>query len=144
MTESAQKYLIFTLHGRRYAFDLSQIAEVDEPLPTWPIPGAPPCYAGAMNFHGAIVAVMDLAAFLGFSGEQRLDKVVVLNSGIADLAFQVERVERIVSADQVELGNQVQLITAGISSRSLSLAEGDALLLDAAQLAQEATERIAG
>ena len=144
MTEAENKYLIFTLHGRRYAFDLAQVAEVDEPLPTWPIPGAPSCYSGAMNFHGTIVAVMDLAAFLGFSGEQRLEKVIVLNADIAALAFQVERVERIVSADQVQYGNQVQQVDTGISARTLTMANGDAVLLDAAELAHEATERIAG
>ena len=69
MTETEHKYLIFSLQGSRYAFDLAQVAEVCEPLPTWPVPGAPPCYAGAMNFHGTIVAVMDLAAFLGLPGE---------------------------------------------------------------------------
>lgn len=144
MTETEQKYLIFTLQGRRYAFDLAQVAEVGEPLPTWPIPGAPPCYSGAMNFHGAIVAVMDLAAFLGLSGNHCLGKVVVLNSGIAALAFLVEQVERIVPADQVQDDNQVQQIDTGISSRTLTLANGVALLLDAVELTREATERIAG
>jgi len=144
MTESEHKYLLFTLQGRRYAFDLAQLAEVDEPLPTWPIPGAPPCYSGAMNFHGTIVAVMDLAAFLGFSSNQSLQKVIVLNAGIAALAFLVERVERIVPADQVQHGNQVQQLETGISYRTLVLADGDAVLLDAVELAQEATERIAG
>lgn len=144
MTEAEQKYLIFTLQGRRYAFDLAQVAEVGEPMPTWPVPGAPPCYSGAMNFHGTIVAVMDLAAFLGLPGVHCLEKVVVLNSGIAALAFLVEQVERIVPADQVQYDNQVQQVDSGISSRTLTLANGDATLLDAAQLAQEATERIAG
>lgn len=143
MTETEHKYLIFTLQGRRYAFDLAQVAEVGEPLPTWPVPGAPPCYSGAMNFHGTIVAVMDLAAFLGLPGEHCLEKVVVLNTGIADLAFLVEQVERIVPADQVQCDNQVQQVDTGISSRTLTLANGVATLLDAGELAQEATERIA-
>lgn len=144
MTDVEQKYLLFTLQGRRYAFDLAQVAEVGEPLPTWPIPGAPACYPGAMNFHGTIVAVMDLAAFLGFSGEHCLEKVVVLNAGLAALAFLVERVERIVPADQVQYGIQVQQLDTGISTRTLTLANGEAELLDAAELAHAATERIAG
>lgn len=144
MTEPEHKYLIFTLHGKRYAFDLVQVAEVIEPPPTWPIPGAPSCYSGAMNFHGAIVAVMDLAAFLGISGDQCLEKVVVLNAGIAALAFLVERVERIVPADQVQYGSQVHQVDKEISSGTLSMADGGAILLDAAGLAQVATDRIAG
>lgn len=144
MTESENKYLLFTLHGRRYAFDLAQVAEVDEPPCSWPIPGAPSCYSGAMNFHGNIVAVMDLAAFLGLSGEQRLEKVVVLNASIAALAFQVERVEQIVPADQVQCDNQVHQLDIGISARTLAMANGDAVLLDANELAHNATELITG
>lgn len=144
MTESGQKYLIFTLHGRRYAFDLAQVAEVDEPPPTWLIPGAPSYYPGAMNFHGTIVAVMDLAAFLGLPGNHRLEKVVVLNGALAALAFLVEQVERIVPAEQVQQGSQIQQVDTGISSITLTLANGDAILLDAAELAHEATVRIAG
>ena len=36
-----------------------------QPPHTWPIPGSPLRYVGAMNFHDTIVAVMDMAAFLG-------------------------------------------------------------------------------
>lgn len=143
MTDAEQKYLLFTLQGRHYAFDLAQVAEVDEPPPVWPIPGAPACYPGAMNFHGNIVAVMDLAAFLGFSGEHCLEKVVVLNEGLAALAFLVERVERIVPADQVQHGGQVQQLDTGISTRTLILSNGEAELLDAAELAHAAAEQIA-
>jgi len=143
MTDAERKYLLFNLQGRRFAFDLSQVAEVDEPPSVWPIPGAPACYTGAMNFHGTIVAVMDLAAFLGFSGDRRLEKVIVLDAGLAALAFLVEQVERIVPSDQVRYGNQVQQLDAGISTRTLALANGEAELLDAVELAHAAAERIA-
>jgi purine-binding chemotaxis protein CheW len=144
MTEAEHKYLIFTLQGRRFALDLAQVAEVDEPQVTWPIPGAPPCYSGAMNFHGTIVAVMDLAAFLGLQGDHRLEKLVVLNADIAALAFQVERVERIVAADQLQFDGQIEPADMGISSGTLLLDNGAALLLDAALLARQAAERISG
>lgn len=141
MEKAGSKYLIFFAHGRRYALDLAQVAEVADPPFLWPIPLAPHYYAGAMNFHGAIVAVMELACFMGQPGCQELEKVVVLDPQIAALAFQVERVTRIVAAAEVEHLPSPELPFA---SGLLLLAEGEATLLDAAELAREAARRING
>jgi purine-binding chemotaxis protein CheW len=142
MTDSGHKYLIFTMQGRRYAFDLAQVAEVGEPPLTWPIPKAPSCYAGAMNFHGSIVAVMDLAAFLGIPGVHKMEKVIVLAPDIASLALQVEHVERTVPEGQVQISDQVPEGEEWFSSRTLLLADGSVVLIDAAELVREAAERI--
>jgi len=142
MKDSGHKYLIFTLKGRRYALDLSQVAEVNEPPGTWPIPGAPSCYSGAMNFHGSIVAVLDLAAFLGIPGSHRQEKVIVLAPDIASLALLVEHVERTVPAAQVRISDQVQKGDERISSRTLLLAEESVVLIDAAELVSVAAEEI--
>jgi|SRR6185369_13695406 len=139
MTETGHKYLLFTLHGRRYALDLAQVAEVDDPPVTWPIPCAPACYPGAMNFHGDIVAVMDLAAFLGFPAIQRMEKVVVLDRNIAALAFLVERVERIVPQEQAQKSDPRG---DNRENARISLPEGDAELLDAVAIAAAAADSI--
>ena len=99
MSETVCKYLIFTLSGRHYAFDLAQVLEVVEQPAIWPIPLAPHCYHGAMNFHGTIVAVMDLAMFLGLPMGHGSDKLIVLDTRIAALAFSVEAVTRITPQD---------------------------------------------
>ena len=145
MTDAGRKYLVFTLPGRRYAVDLAQVAEVEEPPALWPIPGAPACYPGAMNFHGSIVAVMNLAAFLGGPAPQRLEKVIVLDAAVASLALLVERVESIVPADQVRYdGHRARQAEERCSSGTLVLPDGaTAVLFDVAELVREATERIA-
>ncbi len=145
MTEVGRKYLVFTLPGTRYAVDLAEVAEVEEPPALWPIPGAPSCYPGAMNFHGSIVAVMDLSAFLGRPVAPRLEKVIVLDPAIASLALLVERVESIVPADQVRYDDhQARQTEEPHSSGSLVLPGGvAAVLLDVVGLVREATERIA-
>lgn len=140
MTAREQKFLIFAQSGRRYAFDLAQVAEVEEPQVTWPIPGAPDCYAGAMNFHGAIVAVMDLATLLGHARGAGQEKLIVLDGGLASLAFLVDRVERIVPAEQVEIGEPLQGAEGRFSVRELSLADGVVTLLAAEELVLAAEE----
>ena len=136
MSSTGCKYLIFSLSGDLYAFKLSQVAEVCEPQPVWPIPAAPPCYQGAMNFHGAIVAVMDLAAFLGFAEQKNTEKLIVLHGGIAALAFLVERVVRIVSTGHVETEKATGV---PFSCAFITLPEGRATLLDAQAIAKQAT-----
>lgn len=141
MADTEARYLVFVMLGRRYAFDLAQVAEICEPPQVWPIPTAPRCYAGAMNFHGAIVAVMNLAEFLGLAGRDMVGKTIVLDSRIASLAFLVENVVRIVPAGHASLmpppgeNHAVALIR---------LADGDAILLDAAAISDQATETING
>ena len=128
--------------GRHYAIDLAKVAEVVEHPAIWPIPLAPPCYPGAMNFHGTIVAVLDLAQFLGRSGGHVSEKTIVLDTRIAALAFNVECIIRITPQGQTELSE-----TQGDEAFALghlNLPEGKVILLDAAAIADHAADTING
>jgi purine-binding chemotaxis protein CheW len=142
MTETVGKYLVFTLAGRQYAFDLAQVAEVVEQPALWPIPLAPPCYHGAMNFHGTIVAVMDLAMYLGLPAGAGVGKVIVLYTRIAALAFCVEGISRITPQGQAKLSGAAGDEAFGLGQ--LNLLEGKAILLDAAAIADHAARTING
>ena len=140
MTEDVHKYLIFTLAGRRYAFELTQVAEVVEQPVTWPIPLAPLCYPGAMNFHGTIVAVMDLAIFFGLPGGHGAQKVIVLDTRIAALAFVVESIVRITPLNRAEITPTP--CDDAFASADFNLPEGKITLLDASAIAVHAAETI--
>lgn len=141
MTAVSRKYLIFLLAGRRYALDLAQVAEVEEPPLTWPIPMAPSCYPGAMSFHGTIIAVMNLTQFLDLPGNYATEKMIVLDTRIASLAFLVERVIRISSVDQSDVHDAAD---EAFATAQLNLPDGKATLLDAAAIAERAGETING
>lgn len=142
MSESEKRFLIFSLSERLFAFDLAQVAEVSELRQTWPIPGAPPCYAGAINFHGVIVAVMELASFMGLQPARSPEKLIVLSTDIAALAFQVDRILRIVPESQLE--KLAETDGEQFASAFLVLPEGRAALLDADAIADRATREING
>lgn len=142
MTAGGDKFLIFTLQGRHFAFNLAQVAEVEElPDTMWPIPSAPACYPGAVNFHGTIVAVMDLAAFIGLSGDGAPEKMITLDTRIASLAFLVDQVVRIttIGEDMIDGAQQGDFTIA-----ALKLPDGDVMLLDACLIAAKAQELING
>jgi purine-binding chemotaxis protein CheW len=135
VTDHNRKFLIFSLQGTLYALDLKQVAEVGNPPQTWPIPLAPPCYTGALSFHGDIVAVMNLALFLGLPGPGKPEKIVVLQQEIASLAFLVDTVVRIVSEEEVSVGKPP---AGALSAATLGLSDGEAIQLDLDALVREA------
>lgn len=135
MTDQHGKFLVFSLPGSLYALDLKQVAEVGDPPQMWTIPLAPACYIGALSFHGDIVAVMNLALFLGLPGPGKPGKIVVLQQEFASLAFLVDSVVRIVSGEEVCFGSAP---AGGLAVATLSLSEGEAILLDLDALVREA------
>ena len=139
MNDSERRFLIFSMRGEQYAFDLAQVAEVSEPPVVWPIPTAPAYYHGAMNFHGVIVAVMNLPAFMGISGCVQPEKLIVLDKRMASLGFLVDQVIRIVPESEI---SGMVLIDDGISSGKFYLSDSKITLLDPSRLAARATATI--
>ncbi len=141
MMADEHTYLIFTLQNRWFAFDLSQIAEVEELPIVWPIPATPACYPGAVNFHGTIVAVMDLADFLGYTNRITPEILITLDLKIASLAFQVEQVIRITPVGE---GRLDPAPNEEFAIATLTLPDGTATLLDARLIVDRAAETING
>lgn len=99
--KDGRRLLIFTMNGDKYALELEQVAEIMEAPTLSPIPRAPLHFTGAMNFHGGIVPIVDLARFLDLGDTSHGGRVLVLDRGIGNLALLVERVEGIFPGDMV-------------------------------------------
>ena len=91
--------LIFTLGEERYGLEIDAIQEVIEDSALYAVPLAEGALNGAINFHGQILAVIDLPDLLGFSGEQRDHRHIVLTPEFKSMVFSVSGVERIVRLD---------------------------------------------
>jgi purine-binding chemotaxis protein CheW len=127
MTSNNRKFLIFALQSSLYALDLAQVAEVGDPPQMSPIPLAPACYSGALNFHGDIVPVMNLSLFLGLTECIQPQKIIVLTQEVVSLAFLVDTVVRIISEDEVSFGKPPDI---SFASATLGLPDGEAIQLD--------------
>jgi purine-binding chemotaxis protein CheW len=102
MTPEAKRILVFSLHDEEFALELQDVVEVVEPPVVFPIPRTPAYILGAMNFHGALLPIIDLARYAN-SGTCVADgKLLVLDSRIANLAIWVDSVKTIVSVDTIE------------------------------------------
>lgn len=72
-------YLLFQLDEDQYALAASQIAEVLPWIGIKRVPGAPPVLAGAIDYRGALVPVLDLSALLlGRRAHSRMSTRIVL------------------------------------------------------------------
>lgn len=136
MTARNRKYLVFSLHDSLYALDLDQVAEVGDPPEMCPIPFAPSCYSGAFNFHGDIMAVLDLAVVLGLPADGHPSgKIVILHQQTASLAFLVDTVVRIVSEEEVTFSPLSDVVPG---AAELCFADSKAVMLDPETLLLEA------
>jgi purine-binding chemotaxis protein CheW len=101
MADCMQQLLVFNVLGSKCALDLQDIAEVLDPPALFPVPWAPDIIRGAMNFHGSLVSVLDLAEFMKLGTAHPEGVVLVLDRRIANLALMADSVENIVPADTI-------------------------------------------
>ena len=101
MSDGTQRLIVFRVQGKRFALDLRNVAEVMDPPETFPVPWAPSPLTGAMNFHGSLVTLLDLAAFMDVGSQNRAGSILVLDRGIANLALLVDGVENIILTDGI-------------------------------------------
>lgn len=87
--------LLFSLGCRRYALPLDLVQEIVEAPRLHYIPRAGGDYLGAMNFHGRILPVLDLAAWLHEESDRRDSRVIVLATERCALALAVTAVGKI-------------------------------------------------
>ncbi len=139
MNERVTRFLVFRVGERRYAFNLDDVAEVMDPPVLFPIPRALRWFSGMMNFHGTLVAVLDLAQFFTIDGDASERKVVVLDGRIANLAFLVDRIETIVTHDVV-IGERAA--ADDLVASVLVLVDGEVSLLAAETLVGKLEETL--
>lgn len=141
MSGGYRRFIIFSLRGERYALDLREVAEVMEPPLTYPIPRAPDYFAGIINFHGTLVAALDLAMFFGAASSLPGEKILVLDRNIANLAFQVDMVENIISEEVVlEEREGSDAMTASL----LAMADGEVKVLAVRHILEKLEANING
>lgn len=95
--------LIFTLGTEAYGLEIAAIQEIIADPSLHYVPRAEGVLTGAINFHGQVLAVIDLPKLLGFSEEGRDRRQVVLTPEFKSLVLSVNRIQRIVNLDLTAL-----------------------------------------
>ncbi len=88
-----EQLLVFSLAEELYGLEVDQIQEVVEAPVLHYIPRAPKLLLGAINFHGAVLPVLDLGGYLGLEAERRDQRVIVLAGKSSPMALATTRVK---------------------------------------------------
>jgi purine-binding chemotaxis protein CheW len=91
--------LIFTLGDEVYGLEIDAVQEIVEDPSLHYAPRAGGALTGAINFHGQVLAAIDLQELLGFSGEERDHRCVILTPEFRALALRVGCIQRIARLD---------------------------------------------
>ena len=95
--------LIFTLGDELYGLEIDAIQEIIEEPALHYVPRAEGVLTGAINFHGQVLAVIDLPTLLGFSATERDHRQVALTPEFKSLVLTVSNIQRIVKVDLTTL-----------------------------------------
>ncbi len=141
MMDGANRLIVFSLQGSKYALYLRNVAEVVEPPRIFPMPHAPLFFPGIMNFHGNLVSLLDLGHFLTDTPRNPQGKVMVLDTGMANLALWVDTVENVGSADVVleEYESNETLV-----EKVLIMADGEVKMLSVERLLEQLEQILSG
>jgi len=91
--------LIYKLGDELYGLEIDAIQEITENPVLHYVPRAEGVLTGSINFHGQILAVIDLPALLGFAAGQRDHRHLVLTPENRSLVLTTNGVERIVNLE---------------------------------------------
>ena len=85
--QTAERYLLFTLAGGRYAVSVPHVLEIGQVPPITPVPNVPTWMRGVINLRGDILSVIDVRTFLGMEEGQPLEssRLLVVKSAGEDI-----------------------------------------------------------
>ncbi|MGW8312834.1 MAG: chemotaxis protein CheW [Desulfuromonadales bacterium] len=95
--------LLFNLGDDVYGLEIEALQEIVENPVLHHVPQAQGVLKGAINFHGQILAVIDLPDLLGITNPRRDHRRVVLSPEYKSLVLTVSGIQRIVTLDLTDL-----------------------------------------
>ncbi len=125
-----RRFLVMQSGVHQYALPFGQVSEISELRDLSPVPRAPVWCLGATRSAGVVVAVVDLARYLGNEQETHPEKLVVLDFAAGGLALQVGTVSAVLLEEPCRLektGSESWLVSPEARIR----------LLDSLELVQE-------
>ncbi len=112
----SERFLVVRAGGERYGIGLEAVREVVDVVPPRPVPARTPALRGVMVLRGRHCSLLHLASLLrgGAPPEALSDTAVVVASGGAHLALEVDDVEDVVDRAATRVGAAPAAWAAGV------------------------------
>jgi len=126
----------FSVGGEDLAIETRFVIKVAPLPPLEPIPWSPPLYLGVVNYQGVVLPVVALRRMLATAPKESTpEKMLVLGTGLPELAIAVDAAEGVVlaSADAIAAATALPAgdpLVRGILGGRRVVLRGDALLSD--------------
>jgi purine-binding chemotaxis protein CheW len=118
-TEKEEKYLIFSIFDRQYAFPSRFIGEIALFDSVYPLPLLPSYIPGVINRYSVPYALFDIGLLL-FTTPSPRKKMLVLKDDIDRIAFLIDDVSGIVDVPQGDLFSVEQSAESGDLAEAVS------------------------
>lgn len=97
------RVLLLRAGSREFALETAALLEVVDAPAVHAVPGARRLLLGAVNLHGRVLPVVDLALLVGEPGETPDPRLVALEAGDEVLVFAVSALDRMAAFETDEL-----------------------------------------
>jgi len=96
------KSLVFTINDQRYAMPVNIVETVVRIVEIMPIPGAKDYIKGIINFHGEVIAVIDLRHKFTLPDRQTelTDQLIIIQGSNRKFAVMVDSVIEVIQCDE--------------------------------------------
>jgi purine-binding chemotaxis protein CheW len=139
-----EKFLIFSILGRRFAFMSRFIGEITLFETVYPLPLMPPYVPGVINRYSVPYALFDIGLLL-FKTPSPRTKVLVLKDNIDRIAFLIDDIIGIADIPQKELLSVERAAESGDITEAVSASfnwdGGDVFVLDVQRILSQAAGR---
>jgi purine-binding chemotaxis protein CheW len=130
---NGEKYLVFSVFDRQYAFPAQIIGEVAKCDPVYPLPLLPSYVLGVINRYSVPFALLDIGFLLSNAPGPR-NEALVIKSDIDRVAFSIDNVSGIASVApdkliNIETGSGQNQLTGAVFA-SFKWNGGDVFVLD--------------
>ncbi|MEJ2199872.1 MAG: chemotaxis protein CheW [Desulfuromonadaceae bacterium] len=115
MVDPTGQLLVFRIGGEAYGLDVVHLWEIMEDPVHHYFPRMKPPWRGAINVHGSVLPVLDLAALFACSDGPLDRRVLVLAPDVGALALAVTRVEGILRLDGEQEEDEPEAEKEGMS-----------------------------
>jgi len=98
----SNKHLVFAINNQRYAMPVSIVETVVRIVEIMPIPGAKDFIKGVINFHGDVIAVIDLRHKFNLLDRQieLTDQLIIIHDSNRKFAVMVDGVIEVIECDK--------------------------------------------
>lgn len=120
--------VVVRLGSGRFAVPMASVAEVGRVPAVTRIPGLPAWVAGAANWRGRVMPVLDLRELLGAAADDadRMSRILVLTTAAATVGLLVDEVESTTGIAEEDIAPfPAALPTAGSALLAGQIARGD-------------------